>query len=125
MSNSGCPTHRKGAMKAALSVADGELEPRPERGEPVEATGYDDLLEKLSEKALRVLEEDLSDSDTRARQEAARCIIQARSKRAEIEKPEPTTEEREAQLEAALATPKLREFLEARGWVAPMTGEKT
>jgi len=95
-------------MKAALSVADGELEPRLERDEPVEATGYDDLLEKLSEKALRVLEEDLSDSDTRARQEAARCIIQARSKRAEIEKPEApqlTGEERIAAIVQAMTEP--------------------
>lgn len=115
-------------MKAALVAEDpgrygprpavATFEPRVEVGKPVEASNVSELLDRLAEKALRTLEEDLNDAESRPRQEAARTIVQAWSKaKAEQEaKAEPTEEEREAQLEAALQSPRLREFLEARGW---------
>jgi hypothetical protein len=114
------PGFRKGEPRVAIELEFERLglEPKIKAGEPVEATGVDDLLAKLAEKALRTLESDLGADDMRARQEAARTIVQAwsKAKQDEAAKAEPSQEEREAQLAAALQSPRLREFLEARGW---------
>ena len=118
----GAPEYRKGAMKAAIlqqRAAQAELIARPDPTIPVVSTGLRDLALKLGEKAMRVLEGDLADPDPRARQEAARALAAVCTKFAEMAPPveaEPTEEEREAQLEAALSSPRLREFLESRGW---------
>ena len=110
MSNSGCPTHRKGAMKAAMELRaeDGELEAR-DASEPVEAATLRELAEKLTWKAMRVLEEDLAMSDPRARQEAARSLAAVGTKLLE-KPPDPvppqlTGEERIAAIVQAMTEP--------------------
>lgn len=120
------PEHRKGLMKTALDIDRSErieiVSKGPDwgpNGGPVEATDIHDLAIKLGAKALRVLESDLADLDPHARQEAARALAMVCTKFADRpppQKAEPTQEEREAQLEAALASPRLRAFLESRGW---------
>lgn len=120
----GCsaPEHRKGFMKTALNIDRAErieIVAKGPDGGPVEATDIRDLALKLGAKAMRVLESDLQDLDPHARQEAARALAAVCVKFADQPaptKPEPTQEEREAQLEAALASPRLRAFLESRGW---------
>lgn len=115
------PEYRKGAMKAAI------LQARAEQAEAltaevvvaVGATSLRELALRAGEKAILVLEQDLADPDPRARQEAARALAAVCTKFAEMApapEAEPSDEEREAQLERALQSPKLRAFLEARGW---------
>lgn len=125
-----CPTHRKGAMKAAMvqrAEVDGELgEPPRAPLERVVATGFKDLAIKLGEKAMRVLEEDLEVPDPRARQEAARALVAAATKFAEGDEPPPplTPEERRVKLLGSLRDamagkdPELRAALEDVGLVA-------
>ena len=106
-------------MKAAIDEAtEAAIVPRVEVRSPVVADSLRDLALKLGEKAMRRLEEDLDDPDPRARQEAARALAAVCTKFAEMDAPkaEPSDEEREAQLHAALQSPRLRAFLESRGW---------
>lgn len=141
MANSGCPTYRKGDRKASMQLregrrameddksdeAHGELEDVPKRSAPVEANGPRDLAEKLAEKAMRVLEEDLDDYDPRVKQEAARTIIAAWTKFADKDEPERTVltpEERVAALVESLKSPdpELKRALETVG-LLPAKGE--
>lgn len=117
------PTFRKGAMTAAFEQErierKGLIVPKQVVLDPVEATDLRDLALKLGAKAMRVLEGDLDDPDPRSRQEAARSLAAVCVKFVDQPAPpkaEPTQEEREAQLEAALQSPRLRAFLESRGW---------
>lgn len=117
------PTFLRGAMKEAFiqerAEGMGLIVPKQTAINPVVANDLHDLALQLGAKAMRVLECDLDDPDPRSRQEAARALAAVCTKFAERPppvKPEPTQEEREAQLEAALASPRLRAFLESRGW---------
>ena len=126
MSNSGCPTHRKGAMKAALAqrdTVDGELEPSEERNRSarVVASGPRELVTKLAEKAMRVLEDDLELGEARERTQAAQVLVAAWMKidEGEKEKPQLTPDERRAALVESLRNPdpELRAALEEVGLV--------
>lgn len=124
MSNSGCPNYRKGARKAAMELRaqEGELlDTRPSHA-PVEANTTRELAEKLLVKSLRVLEEDLSEGDPRARQEAARaagmlCQMILKDAKDEPEKPVLTPEQRIQRLVGELSNPdpELRRALETVG----------
>lgn len=127
MSNSGCPTHRKGAMKAALAEVEGELEPPRDRkySSTVIANGPRELVTKLAEKAMRVLEEDLEIGEPLERRMAAQALIAAWTKIDEGEREDPplTSEQRRSKLleslRAAMAgtDPVLREALEEAGLI--------
>lgn len=114
------PSYRKGAMAAALALEAGEDRSQP-TPPPVEAVSLKDLAVKLGEKAMRVLETDLYDPDSRARQEAARSLAALCIKfldQQEDKPPDPTPEERQSRLLASLRDPdpELAEVLERAGW---------
>jgi hypothetical protein len=119
-------TYRKGAMKAAIEaeIVAGRGSALANKPPKVMAGNVRELSEKLLERSLRVLEDDLSHDEPRVRIDAARAIgaIGVTLLKQDSE-PEPimTPEERAARMAAAEASPEVRAYLVARGWKEPET----
>lgn len=116
--------YRKGEAKAAIEAEFIAAKQRLEAENPkVEARDVRELTEKLLERALRVLEQDLTDGEPRVRSEAARAIgaIGVNLLKNERDQPEPvmTADERAARLASAEASPEVRAYLVSRGWKEP------